>query len=230
MAYQKPTLFGLAYASRPFHEVDGDQAFETLCRETGPALNLRFPDRNGHAQALLKWLNNWGCRIAAKSPDTLFQSWSEWFRQWKPRLPPADLALIDAGERDFEVLADAYGTLLPIYGLGPTGASKLLLAVRPASAMAWDAEIQKRFAPAGDRAGYGQMLARSKAEAEDLAADAARCGVTDWRSIADEIGRSGLTLPKLLDEYHWVTITRRHQIPAVGDLQRWMAWHAEATA
>jgi hypothetical protein len=67
MAYQKPTLFGVAYASRLFREVDGDQAFETLRRETGPSLNSRFPDRNGHAQALLKWLNNWGCRIAAKS-------------------------------------------------------------------------------------------------------------------------------------------------------------------
>ena len=91
--------------------------------------------------------------------------------------------------------------------------------------MAWDAFIQSAFQLKGDRAGYRNMLVLSKAEAENLEADAARCGVADWRSIPDVVGRSGYTLPKLLDEYHWVTISRRHQIPAREDLQQWIGWH-----
>jgi len=228
MVYQNPTLFGVAYASRLFREVDTAQAFEKLREETGPALNLRYPDSNGHAQALLKWLNNWGCRIDAKSSQALFESWGNWFRKWRRRLP--DVELVDAGERDLDIVADAYDALLAIHGLGPTSVSKLLFAVRPETAMAWDDPIQKEFGLVGDRAGYRRMLTLSKAEAENLVADAARRGIADWRTIPDEVGRSGHTLPKLLDEYHWVTITRRHQIPALEDLQRWTTWRAEVAA
>jgi hypothetical protein len=59
MAHPNPTLFGLAYVSRLFREVDSAQAFEKLRQETRPALKLLYPDSNGHAQVLLKWLNNW---------------------------------------------------------------------------------------------------------------------------------------------------------------------------
>jgi hypothetical protein len=123
-----------------------------------------------------------------------------------------------------DLVADAYDALRAIHGLGPTGASKVLFAVRPEIAMAWDEGIQKEFGLAGDRAGYRKMLTRSQAEAENLVVDAARCGVADWRAIPDEVGRPEHTMPKLLDEYHWVTITRRHQIPAPEDLRRWTAW------
>jgi hypothetical protein len=96
--------------------------------------------------------------------------------------------------------------------------------------MVWDDPIRKEFGLAGDRAGYRRMLTRSKAEGDNLVADAARCGVTDWRAIPNEIGRPGYTLPKLLDEYHWITITRGHQIPALDDLRRWTGLHVEVAA
>jgi hypothetical protein len=222
MAYQKPTLFGVAYASRLFREVDEAQAYEKLCDETRPELNLQYPDNNGHAQALLKWLNRWGCRIPKNSPDALFKNWEKWYKH--SRLPGANVKLVYATECDLDVLADAYSALLQIRGLGPTGASKLLFAIRPQTAMAWDAAIQTEFELAGDREGYRAMLARSKDEAENVVDDAARCGVADWRSIPHEVGRSGHTLPKLLDEYHWVTITRRHNLPCCEKLQQWMGW------
>ena len=145
MPYQNPTLFGVAYASRLFREVDAAQAYEKLRNETGPELDLQYPDNNGHAQAMLNWLNSWGCRIDKKSPGQLFQSLEKWFRQWKLRFPRADIGLLDAEKRDFDVLADAYEALLPIHDLGPTGASKLLFSIRPESAMAWDAAIQSAF-------------------------------------------------------------------------------------
>jgi hypothetical protein len=231
MVYQNPTLFGLAYASRVFREVDRARAFEELREETGAALNLEYPDNNGHASASLKWLNKWGCRINAKSPERLFERWAEWFCLWRPRLP--DVALVDTGDRDLDIVADAYDELRAILADSskrPTGASKLLFAVSPEVAMVWDDPVRKEFGLVGDRAGYRRMLTHSKAEAENLVADAARCGITDWRAIPNEIGRPGYTLPKLLDEYHWITITRGHQIPALEDLWRWTGLHVEVAA
>ena len=214
MVYQNPTLFGLAYASRVFREVDRAQAFEKLREETGGALNLQYPDNSGHARASLKWLNKWGCRINAKSPERLFERWAEWFRLWRTRLP--DVSLVDAGDGDLDIVADAYSELRAILAGAskrPTGASKLLFAVSTEVAMVWDDPIRKEFGLAGD-----------------LVADAARCGVTDWRAIPNEIGRPGYTLPKLLDEYHWITITRGHQIPALKDLRRWTGLHVKVAA
>ena len=129
-----------------------------------------------------------------------------------------------AAEPDLDVLADAYSALLQIRGLGPTGASKFLFAVRPKIAMAWDAAIQTGFGFAGDREGCRAMLALSKDEAECLVADAAPCGVAESQSIPHEVRRAGHMLPKLFDEYHWVTITRRHKIPVREVLQQWIAW------
>jgi hypothetical protein len=100
VTYQNPSLFGVAYASRLFREVDEAQAFEKLRDNTGRALDLQYPDTNGHAQALLKWLNKWGCRIPKKAPGSLFQSWAKWWQQWNQRLPNADLELVNAGECD----------------------------------------------------------------------------------------------------------------------------------
>ena len=53
MPYQYPTLVGVAFASRLFREVDVAHAYEKLRKETGPELDLQYPDNNGHAQATL---------------------------------------------------------------------------------------------------------------------------------------------------------------------------------
>lgn len=223
MAYKNPTLFGVAYASRLFREVDASQAFEKLRKATDHRLDLQYPDNNRHAQALLEWLNKWGCRIPAKLPDALFKNWWNWSQHWGKQLP-LGLGLCDASDCDLDILADAYDALLSIRGLGATGASKLLFAVCPETAMPWDRAIQTELKLAGDRAGYRAMLKHSKREAEILVEDAARRGIADYRTIPVKIGRAGYTLPKLLDEYHWVTITRRHQIPDCEELRQWMGW------
>ena len=86
--------------------------------------------------------------------------------------------------------------------------------------MPWDAAIQEEF-----KLGYRAMLVRSKDEGSKLIDDAARCGVLDpQNNIPSEIGRPQHTLAQLLDEYHWITITRGHEIPSHGDLRQWVQW------
>jgi hypothetical protein len=50
------------------------------------------------------------------------------------------------------------------------------------------------------------------------------CGEADQRSIPGMLGAPNSTLPKLLDEYHWVTITRGHRIPTCEELHQWARW------
>jgi hypothetical protein len=220
--YPNPTLFGMMFASRLFREIDKpNQAFEEFCQETGAELNLQKPE---HARALLNWLNRWGCRITKDSFPLIFPKVAKWFGKWEPNLPNSEL--VDLDDHHLDKFANAYDELLEIDDFGPTSGSKALFAVRPHGAMPWDAEIQAEFDLRGRAPeNYRAMLLRSKTEAEMLIHDATtHCGAANQQSIPRMVGSPDRTLPKLLDEYHWVTITRQHQIPTCGELKQWARW------
>ena len=115
--------------------------------------------------------------------------------------------------------------LKQVRGLGPTITSKILFAVRPEATIPWDAPIQGQFMlHRGKRNDYRSMLALSKREAALVIADAARCGVAHEQCIPAAIGSPVRTLVRRLDEYHWVTITRRHEVPSAQELKQWTGW------
>jgi hypothetical protein len=68
------------------------------------------------------------------------------------------------------------------------------------------------------------MLVRSKHEGAMLVEDAARCDVTDPLEIPAKVERPNNTLSQLIDEYHWITITRRHEIPSRDEMKQWAEW------
>jgi hypothetical protein len=128
-------------------------------------------------------------------------------------------------DHELDVIVNAYGELMKSRGLGPTITSKILFAVRPNAAIPWDELIQAQFKfQRGGRDDYRSMLALSKDELEMVIADAARCGVTDVRNIPEAIGSPDRTLVRLLDGYHWITITRRHEVPSPEMLKQWVGW------
>lgn len=218
MAYQDPTFFGVTYAARLFGEIETSNTLATLRHATGERPDLRNRE---HAQALLEWLNSWGCRITKKEFSRISKDLAKWFR--KQELPPGELH--DLQDRELNVLAGAYEGLLTINEFGPTAASKALFVLCPDAAIPWDAAIQQAFGLVGSAPEkYREMLVRSGREAKALIADAARCGITDHRKIACAAKSQAITLPELLDEYHWITITHRHTIPSSDDLTRWLAW------
>jgi hypothetical protein len=220
MAYQSPTFFGVAYATRLFCEIEAARPLVALRKEIGLIPNLRRP---GHAIAILRWLNKWGCRITKEAFDTIADRLTEWFEGRWQGLPRSQLQeLLD---RELDVLAHAYEELLRINEFGPTAASKALFVLCPNAAIPWDAAIQQAFElPGGTPGQYRSMLVRSGQEAAALIADAARCGVSDHRAIPRAASSQAETLPELLDEYHWVTITRRHTVPDGAELKQWAAW------
>lgn len=41
-------------------------------------------------------------------------------------------------------------------------------------------------------------------------------------------GRGASTLPKIIDEYNWVTITKEFHVPNAAELRIWSGWCATA--
>jgi hypothetical protein len=196
-----------------FPEVDGVDDFATFCRATQNEPNLQNPE---HAKLLLTWLNNWGARIAKTAFSSMLVELAKWFSEWGQSLPRS--GLLDLQDQAIESFVAAYEDLKrQVNGFGPTSASKTLFAVRPDGAMPWDAAIQTEFRD------YRTLLQRSRDEARMVVCEAStRCGGANQRSIPLIVRAPNKTLPKLLDEYHWVTITRRHCIPTCEELRQWV--------
>lgn len=218
MAYVAPTLWGVAYAARLFRETGYQSTYDNLLRETNPRLNLMNAH---HVSVLVKWLNKWGCRIGKDNAAAIRSA-----IRASPRLdlPPLRTEVTDLGDTTFARLEKAYQALRDC-GLGPTASAKTLFALRPKCAIPWDTKIRREFSLRGDSDSYGEMLRRSQQEARQLVENAKQYGVVDLPAV---VGSSQSSLAKLLDEYHWVTITARHRLPAFSELNQWVSWCREA--
>jgi hypothetical protein len=68
-----------------------------------------------------------------------------------------------------------------------------------------------------------------KTEIMELASDADRAGIS-VRDISRIVGRADSSLPKLVDEYYWIIITRQFEIPSSTELARWSTWCGSSEA
>jgi hypothetical protein len=217
MPYLRPTLFGLAYATRLFRQLDYQSSYEAFRAAASP-LDLTNQD---HVTLLRDWLNKWGCRIKKdKAPAEFSRPLADWSRRWTPRLPSQHLR--NLSDPEIALLGDAYWDLRNS-ALGPAAAAKTLFALRPETAIPWDELIRVGLDFKDNRAGYPGMLRRSREELHRLVLDASHFGITE-SDIPAQIGSPGRTLARLLDEYHWITLTQGCEIPSGDDLKHWLVW------
>lgn len=206
MLTDAPDLAGLRAAAVVFNGFAGvDVSWQRLLSDIAPGWNL---GKAAHRILLLRWLNSWGCRIRYPRPgepspfDTGIRAW---WRTWRSALP--SVGLVDLSDRDIDQVADAYAALsaMPAAAgrqLGPTAAAKALFALRPEAIMPWDAAIATGLHGARDGAAFHRHLALGRAWARSVVAEA---GSAD--AVAGLVGRPGMSLAKILDEYLYVTIT-----------------------
>jgi hypothetical protein len=90
--------------------------------------------------------------------------------------------------------------------IGPTGAAKILHALRPHAVPPWDKSIRDHFEYDGTGESYFQYLHNVRRIVSDVVELATAAGI-DPNAIPKVVGRPASSLPKLVDEYHWVTIT-----------------------
>ena len=83
--------------------------------------------------------------------------------------------------------------------------------------------MRLQFKYSNDALSYIKYLKRVK----DIALDLDKQCKLNGFSIEDlpkQIDRQDTTVPALIDEYHWVTITNKVKPPDKDTLKRWMNW------
>ncbi len=204
---------------------------------TKSGLNLRDPV---HAKELLRWLNRWGCRqFAVEHHVAAGQMLAAWSKTWEDRLPASDALLSDLDLGALEVVADSYADLksrqaserrlsgerISTVTVGPTGAAKILHALRPKALPPWDAPIRVALHWEGSRGGYLGFLFSVQDIVRGIEREAAKVGIAA-SEIPRALGRPASTLPKMIDEYSWVMITRGHKPPSPEEIRQWAEWAA----
>ena len=202
-----------------------DVSLKKFRTEVGTELD---PSRPQHRASLFRWLNSWGCRQFALKhhATTASDSLVRWADIWLSRLPPPGRLLTDLSASEIRQCAAAYEALRaetasykvrakgqPVrVTFGPTGAAKTLFALRPLVVPPWDDPIREAFGYSGDAGSFRAYLTSVSAQLKGLALKAS----VSVAALPALVGRPDSSPPKLIDEYNWVTITRKLRPPVAS--------------
>lgn len=211
------TLAELVFATFVFSRLDNG-AYDGLLEKTGDYIDLSLLD---HRLAIIKWLSKYGVRgIATEHHDIM----SEQIRIWHENneLFDHNRNLSELGDDDLVLISNAYENLMQIEHIGPTGAAKLLFAVRPKALMMWDEPIRRELEYGEEGQSYIDFLRWVQVKIREIERLCENHNF-ELNDLSDKLGRPNSTIPKLIDEYLWVTITRGFR-PSEADFQRWAEW------
>jgi hypothetical protein len=224
-------FYELAYACR-LYRGQFDRAYNEMRKAFGSN-----PDLASQAQqdSLMRFLNDWRCRIPAKNFPTLKERLRQWAALWILQLPDASKDIRSLNDSERAQIGNSYEALLQL-GAGlnfqDTAAAKTLHALRPNTLPIWDSAIKVWFIgkrePSTRTAGqtYSDFLRHVEEEISELEADAARLGHR-LSDVSQLVHSSGGSLVKLVDEYYWVTITAGHVLPTRHEVEQWLTWMVE---
>lgn len=225
------TLARLAVAAHVYPAISGSDP--EFWSRAGAGFNL---DEREDVTWLLGWLNRYGCRQFKKSDHLhVARDLGPWWRANERVLPSRDAGLIDLDGPTIAAIQIAHYELSRVHActrstgviatIGPVGASKLLFALRPKSLPPWDRAIREKLQEYEHVASYSDYLWYAKDVLSTIAQECQRRGL-DVATLPARLGRPEATLAKLLDEYHWLTITRGYQLPDTDTLRDWLEWSA----
>jgi hypothetical protein len=229
-------LSDLAFACYVYSRMSNyDKSYTYFLNCTNNRIDIRI---NGHRIALIKWLNSWGCRQFALNYHNLAsEEISDWYEEFGNLLFPRNMTLLELSDNDIVLVSKAYAKLVGRTAskrktknagevdvmIGPTGAAKILFALRPNALAPWDESIRDKLNLDGSPSSYTNYLRIVKDNLEELSETCKRNGY-DLSELPNLVGRPGSSLAKLVDEYFWVTISRNCPPPAHDDLARWVNW------
>jgi len=210
------TLGELAFSCYIFDKIDSG-AYGKFLEQTNHSPEL---GNREHCLVLLKWLNDWGIRSIAKED---YERLSENIKSWHDsnELFDKDQNLQDLSEEDLASVEAAYSTLVRIRSLGPTSAAKILFATRPKAFVAWDGTIREAYV--GPKGSYVEFLKKVKSLISTIKCECKNYGI-ELEELPEKLGKRHSTIPKLIDEYNWITITQGCPPPDRQTLQRWAEW------
>ena len=229
-------LAELAFACHIYAPMtDYDSSYRHFRQKTTPQLDLK---NNQHRMALIEWLNAWGCRQFARAyHDPASEEIHSWYQPFDACLFSPDKSLLKLTNSDLALVEQAYAELVvrtasmrKRHGggqtkvtIGPTGTAKILFALRPNALVPWDEPIRRHFQLSNSAHAYIKYLQIVRENLEKL--DQA-CKELGYRlsGLPELLNRPTPSLTKLIDEYFWVTISRKCPAPASDELSRWAKW------
>jgi hypothetical protein len=179
---------------------------------------LDLTDRE-HLKRLLEWLRSWGCR-QFKTDDTemSIKALNGWYLRDSKYLPDPDVFLHNAEKKYLELtekifnrlrdtkISERYNSTSEV-NVGPVGAAKILFALRPNYYSPWDRPICQSKGYQLNGNGYVKYLQDIQKTLYGLKNECVENGLT-IHDLIKITNRSISSLPKLIDEYNWVTITK----------------------
>ncbi len=211
-----------------------NQAYRHFATMTENAPDLSNPQ---HTKALFGWLDKGGCKLfTLEFHDKMAVCLHQWYQSNEKYLPSLDKNIWELEENDYNMLVMPYRCLVKIVAskkirngkyvrtsIGPTAATRILYALRPKSLVPLDTSRRLTFGYDGSITSYIKYLKMAK----DLAFSLDRqCRVNGFgiEELTRKIERRHATIPTLIDEYHWVTITNKFAIPSKNTIKKWTDW------
>lgn len=172
-----------------------------------------------HISRLLDWLRSWGCRqFKIAEEDTSIENIKEWYKSNKPNIPDnVDLLDYDL-EINRKVLTDIFNNLSSciacnrndglLVKIGNVGTAKMLFVLRPNLFAPWDNAITKTLQIKCNGNGYVNYLSRIQNELKEIKMKFENKD-ENWINLFDYLDKKHKSYPKLIDEYYWITKTKK---------------------
>ena len=231
-------IYELAFTSYVYSSLeDFDKAYKKFIDFTNNNVDINL---QSHRQALIKWLNYWGCRnFYKKYHDSASKELHDWYMQYYSYLPQKNLNIWELTADNLDLIEKSYNSLikkLASYAqrkngsitpnpFGHTPSSKILFALRPESLIPWDGAMRKEFKQKYRISTYKQFLIKVIDEIKELKISCHKNGFR-FEDVPVKLNKSYATIPKLIDEYHWITITKNCKPPDNETLEIWLKWNS----
>jgi hypothetical protein len=199
-----------------------DYSYINFLNSTGNSLDLYNPR---HRKSLLVWLNRWACRqFVIDYHDFASEQILNWYTNKKSLVPEKSKNIWELAENDFNKIKILYDSLANtpvskkyrnnreiVNHAGPTGASKILFALRPKSLILWDGKIRDNFKKGDNGFAYIQYIKAANEIVKDLII---QCNRNNFQieELPKRINRPYSTIPKLIDEYFWITYHHENEM------------------
>jgi hypothetical protein len=229
------TLSELAFSCFCYRRMtDYDGSYLLFRQATQPSIDLTNPD---HRKALLIWLNQWGCRqFAIEYHDNASQELLQWRNEFLPQMLPENRNIWELNDADYQFIRLAYDSLMNRtasfrhrneteirVSFGPTGAAKILFAIRPKVFAPWDDPIRDSLQYDGSPDSYVSFLNKVNQELQQVRPTCEANGFS-LAELPNRLNRIESSVPKLIDEYYWMTITKNWTPPETNVFRNWAIW------
>jgi len=232
---RSPKLCDLAIACSMYNAITPfNDSLRRLKESTAGSVDLSNPT---HRASVLNWLNDWGCRHLSKESHHIASSAIlDWHNKEGIKLFPIGKALWELDNQEMATVVATYGSLKDSAGasltrggkrlqmdIGPTAASKILFAVRPDALMPWDEAMRNEFSCDGSKESYFKFLIEIKKLADRIG-ELCKANGFEISELPHKIDRDASTVLELINEYIWVTVTRKCKLPSAQNLALWAQW------